>query len=152
VSLARSRAQQSKPSDIVSLYPNLSGLTFPKHALRIGRGQDAHGTAGDPKVHRLVSKPPAMRGREALMLSYTTPMGVESEDLTLAYLRYIELHGHALHDGRGGCAMTIHRTGRASETKTFRFWSRRAAREFEVFWQRYRLVYGHGGRDGLAAA
>jgi hypothetical protein len=85
------------------------------------------------------------------MLSYTTPMGVESDDLTLAYLRYIELHGHALHDGKGGCSMSSRRTGR-SETKTFGFWSRRAAREFEDFWKRYRLVYGHGGHDGLAAA
>jgi hypothetical protein len=108
--------------------------------------------AQDPKVHRLVSKPPVIRGREPSMLSYTTPMGVESDDLALAYLRYIELHGHALHDGRGGCSMITRRTGRDCETRTFRFWSRRAAREFDEFWKRYRLVYGHSGHGGLAAA
>ena len=85
------------------------------------------------------------------MLSYTAPLGVESEDLTLAYLRYIELHGHALHDHRGGCFMSRRRHGR-SETMTFGFWSRKAAREFDLFWTRYRLVYGHGDRGGLAAA
>ncbi len=85
------------------------------------------------------------------MASYTTPIGVESEDLTLAYLRYVEMHGHALHDGRGCCSMTSRRSGH-SETKTFGFWSTKAARDFDWFWERYRLVYGHGGRDGLAVA
>ena len=85
------------------------------------------------------------------MRSYTAPMGVESEDLTLAYLRFIELHGHALHDPHGGCSISTRRSGR-SETKTFGFWSAKAAREFDLFWERYRLVYGHGRRDGRAAA
>ncbi len=86
------------------------------------------------------------------MRSYTAPMGVESEDLTLAYLRFIELHGHALHDPRGGCWIATRRAGR-SETKTFGFWSPKAAREFDGFWERYRLVYGHaGGQGGRVAA
>ena len=150
--MARSRAPQSQSSDIVSLYLNHLRPTLQKTAFRVGRGLDEHETgSGSRKVHRLVSKPPAIRDREPAMLSYTTRMGVESDDLTLAYLRYIELHGHALHDRKGCCSMSIRKSGR-SETKTFGFWSRRAAREFDLFWQRYRLVYGHGQRDGLAAA
>ena len=88
------------------------------------------------------------------MRSYTAPVGVETEDLTLAYLRYIELHGHALHDPKDRCFIATRRRGRC-HTQTFGFWSRRAAREFEWFWERYRQVYGHGGhadQGGLAAA
>jgi hypothetical protein len=85
------------------------------------------------------------------MRSYTSPVGAESDELTLAYLRYIELHGHALHDRRGGCSIARRRSGR-SETQVFGFWSRKAAREFDWFWERYRLVYGHDDRGGLAAA
>lgn len=86
------------------------------------------------------------------MRSYTAPKGVESEELTLAYLRYIELHGHALHDPKGGCSIATRRSGR-SETKIFGFWSRKAAREFDWFWARYRLIYGHGDiRGDLRAA
>ena len=85
------------------------------------------------------------------MRSYTAPTGAEAEDLTLAYLRYIELHGHALHDPKGGCSIARRRSGRG-ETQTFGFWSRRAAREFDWFWVRYRLVYGQGGAGGLAVA
>ncbi len=84
------------------------------------------------------------------MRSYTAPVGVESEDLTLAYLRYIELHGHALHDPRGGCYIAPRRSGRC-ETKTFGFWSHKAAQEFDLFWERYRPCYGHGP-GGMAAA
>jgi len=85
------------------------------------------------------------------MRSYTAPMGVESEDLTLAYLRFIELHGHTLHDARGRCWIATRRAGR-TETKTFGFWSARAAREFDWFWERYRLVYGNGRRECRVAA
>jgi hypothetical protein len=85
------------------------------------------------------------------MRTFSSPAGVEAEELTLAYLRYIELHGHALHDPKGGCSIATRRRGR-SETQTFGFWSARAAREFEWFWERYRLVYGHAGHDDLAAA
>ena len=85
------------------------------------------------------------------MRSYMAPAGVEAEDLTLAYLRYIELHGHALHHPKGGCSIAKRRSGR-SEIQTFGFWSRRAAREFEWFWERYRQVYGHSGNGDLAAA
>jgi hypothetical protein len=85
------------------------------------------------------------------MRSYTALPRAESDELTLAYLRYIELHGHALHDGRGGCSIATRRNGR-SETKTFGFWSRRAARDFDWFWERYHLVYGHHGQGGGRAA
>ncbi len=86
------------------------------------------------------------------MRSFDSPAGAEARELTLAYLRYIELHGHALHDPKGGCSIATRRTGRG-ETQTFGFWSHRAAREFEWFWERYRLVYGHAGdQGGLAAA
>ncbi len=82
------------------------------------------------------------------MRSYTAPAGAEAEELTLAYLRYIELHGHALHDHTSGCSIATRRNGRC-ETKTFGFWSLKAARDFDLFWERYRMVYGH---SGLAAA
>ena len=62
------------------------------------------------------------------------------------------LHGHALHDPKGGCSIVRRKSGRG-ETQTFGFWSPKAAREFEWFWERYRLVYAHPpGRDGLVAA
>ena len=85
------------------------------------------------------------------MLSYTLPMGAPARDLTLAYLRYIELHGHAVHDPRGGCSIVTRRSGR-KVTQTFGFWSRQAAGEFEWFWQRYRVVYGHRAPGARRAA
>lgn len=90
------------------------------------------------------------RGGHAIR-NYTSAAGSDAEELTLAYLRYIELHGRALHDPRGGCFVRTRRSGR-SETKTYGFWSDKAAREFDEFWERYRLVYGHDSHQGLAAA
>jgi len=91
------------------------------------------------------------RPAEAATRSYTAPAGGEAEDLSLAYLRYIELHGHALYHPKGGCSIAVRRRGR-SEVQTFGFWSRRAACGFELFWERYRLVYGHGDHGGRIAA
>ncbi len=94
---------------------------------------------------------PDLGGGEHAIRNYTSAAGADAEELTLAYLRYVELHGHALHDPRGGCFVRTRRSGR-SETKTFGFWSDKAAREFDEFWERYRLVYGHDSHQGLAAA
>ncbi len=34
------------------------------------------------------------------------------------------------------------RPGRRSETDVFTFWSKRAAADFDLFWRRYRDLYG----------
>ena len=121
-------------------------------------GRAAHGPSPEPRSWQpsqescLVPEAPDAPAGKGASRCYTSPSGAEAEELNLAYLRYIELHGHALHDPKGDCSITRRKSG-CSETQTFGFWSQRAAREFEWFWERYRLVYGHPpGRDGLAAA
>ena len=123
---------------------------FFKHARLFARGPGIPSPWRRIDVPHLAPVDPDLRGEHA-MRNYTAPAGADSEELTLAYLRYVELHGHALHDPRGGCFVRTRRSGR-SETKTFGFWSHKAARDFEMFWERYRLVYGHDSHHGLAAA
>lgn len=64
----------------------------------------------------------------------------EAEQLTLAYGRFVELHGRALIDPRSGCSVT-RLAGNGAETRIFTFWSARAADEFDFFWARYKPVY-----------
>jgi hypothetical protein len=71
----------------------------------------------------------------------TVAAGAEAEQLTLAYLRYIELHGRTLVEPRSRCSVATVQ-GEGTETKIFTFWSRRAAAGFDHFWRRYRLTYG----------
>ncbi len=120
-----------------------------KHCRLFGRNPD-------PTVWRRIdvghipTADPGSCGGERTIRNYTAAAG-DAEELTLAYLRYVELHGHALHDPRGGCFVRTRRSGRSVNT-TFGFWSHKAAREFDAFWERYRLVYGHDSHHGRAAA
>ena len=120
----------------MSLSPHYPRPSLVKRAERIAPGPES---------------PPAVRGGQASLRSYTTPLGAAARELTPAYLRYIELHGHAVHHPKGGCSISTRRSGR-SETQTFGFWSAKAAEDFEWFWERYRLVYGHGDHGGQVAA
>jgi hypothetical protein len=76
--------------------------------------------------------------------SLTVAAGAEADQLTLAFLRYIELHGRTLVGPRSRCSVTTVR-GEGTETKILTFWSRRAAAGFDLFWRRYRAVYGAPG-------
>jgi len=134
--VAPSRARQSQAGDIVSLLSNHLRLTLPERAGPFARAP---------------APPPGVRTSEAPRLTFTAPTGAPAEELTLAYLRYIELHGRAVHHSKSGCSISMRRHGR-SQTQVFGFWSRKAAEEFEWFWERYRLVYGHGDRGGQIAA
>ena len=73
--------------------------------------------------------------------TFTVAKGAEAEQLCLAYLRYIELHGRTLTGPRSRCSIAAV-PGHGTETRIFTFWSRRAAAGFEVFWRRYRPIYG----------
>ena len=120
-----------------------------KHARQ--RSPDVPGELRRLDAPHLAPLDPELPSGEHAIRNYTAAAGADAEELALAYLRYVELHGHALHDPRGGCFVRTRRSGR-SETKTFGFWSDKAAREFDEFWERYRLVYGHDSHQGLAAA
>jgi hypothetical protein len=103
-----------------------------------GNAHDKAASAyGAPSKAKAVAPPDARR-------ILTVAAGAEAEQLTLAYLRYIELHGRALVEPRSRCSIATV-PGRGTETKIFTFWSRRAAAEFDVFWRRYRPLYGAPG-------
>ena len=65
----------------------------------------------------------------------------EARAVSLAFLRYLELHGRSITAPEDGCGMRrMQRAG--GETLVLDFWSRRAAEDFDAFWRRYSLSYG----------
>jgi hypothetical protein len=73
----------------------------------------------------------------------TVVKGEEADCLTLAFHRFVELHGHTLCDGGRRCGLKTlpSRARDRCETKAIRLWSPRAAAEFDRFWTAYCRVY-----------
>jgi|WetSurMetagenome_2_1015567.scaffolds.fasta_scaffold353581_1 hypothetical protein len=91
------------------------------------------------------SKAVAPVRRAGATRTYSVAAGGEAEQLTLAFLRYVELHGRTLVGPKSRCSIAAV-PGEGVETRIFTFWSRRAAAGFDVFWRRYRPIYGAPNR------
>jgi hypothetical protein len=113
------------------------------------RGRHGHNDGEFARIARFntsfarkkTSPPNAAAGQTGSTRSFTVAPGPEAEQLTLAFLRFVELHGRTLVDPRSGCSIAT-APGRATETRILTFWNRRAAAEFDAFWRRYRPIYG----------
>ena len=70
--------------------------------------------------------------------------GEETACLTLAFMRFAELHGRIVSEPNSRCAIqtAVRPAQDSAETKIVTLWSRRAAEAFDRFWPRYRLAYG----------
>ncbi len=76
----------------------------------------------------------------------TVAQGQEAQALTVAFMRFAELHGRIVLEPRSRCAIqtAVRRNQDRRETRIVTFWSRRAAEKFDRFWPRYRAAYGAG--------
>ena len=75
------------------------------------------------------------------MLTFTVAKGAEAECLTIAFYRFIELHGRTTVVPGDHCSLTTV-PGRKLETKLVELWNHRADADFGGFLERYREVYG----------
>lgn len=122
-------------------------LAWPRKRDRQAKHADDFTTKSAQPLSVASSGPAALKAVPAnrrASRAFTVAAGAEAEQLTLAFLRYIELHGHALAGPRSRCSLATVR-GQGTETKIFTFWSPRAAAGFDVFWRRYRPIYGAPG-------
>jgi hypothetical protein len=67
----------------------------------------------------------------------------ETELLTTAFHRFVEVHGRTACDPKSRCTLQGARGAPdRARTMVVGLWSARAAAEFDRFWESYRRVYG----------
>lgn len=74
----------------------------------------------------------------------TVDEGAEADCLTVAFMRFAELHGKIVREPESRCGIqtAVRREKDRRQTKIVTLWSRRAAEKFDQFWPRYRAAYG----------
>jgi hypothetical protein len=74
----------------------------------------------------------------------TVERGAEAERLSVAFMRFAELHGRVVQDPKSRCGIStaVRRSQDRAQTLVVTLWSRRAAEKFDRFWPRYRAAYG----------
>ena len=106
------------------------------------------------KILSCARKALPVRDKRSRLQMITTSRRGETECLTIAFYRFVELHGRVVSDPGSHCSLQTPLSGGSGrvQTRIVTLWSPRAAAEFERFWDCYWRVYGRGDDYARSAA